>query len=102
MRENLRRRQLESLLLLMGHQLPVQLQWYRKEEYMHIDEDDLKFKKKISQASRYGVMGLCLGKKLKDELDQYCEDRGIVKAKLIKALLRQYLKDKKNPFLKDE
>ena len=69
---------------------------------MHIDEDDLKFKKKISQASRYGVMGLCLGKKLKDELDQYCEDRGIVKSKLIKALLRQYLKDKKNPFLKDE
>ena len=33
---------------------------------MHIDEDDLKFKKKTSQASRYGVMGLCLGKKLKD------------------------------------
>ena len=67
---------------------------------MHIDEDDLKFKKKTSQASRYGVMGLCLGKKLKDELDQYCEDRGIVKTKLIKALLRQYLKDKKIRFLK--
>jgi hypothetical protein len=41
---------------------------------MHIDEDDLKFKKKTSQASRYGVMGLCLGKKLKDKKNPFLKD----------------------------
>ena len=68
---------------------------------MHIDEEDFKFKSKDPQSSQYGVMGLALGKELKNELDEYCSKRKIVKSKLIKALIRQYLDSKKNPFLKD-
>ena len=73
----------------------------RKEEFMHIDEEDCKFIRKDTQSAAYGVMGLALGKELKNGLDEYCSKRKIVKSKLIKALIRQYLDSKKNPFLKD-
>tara|TARA_R100000908_G_C3688769_1_gene104091 strand:- start:29 stop:214 length:186 start_codon:yes stop_codon:yes gene_type:complete len=61
---------------------------------MQIDESTLKPKKRISQAARYGVLGVQLGKDLYDTLNEYCEKKGIVKTKLIRALVQAYLEDK--------
>ena len=60
---------------------------------MQIDESTLKPKKVVSQAARYGVLGVQLGKDLYDTLNEYCEKKGIVKTKLIRALVEAYLKD---------
>ena len=60
---------------------------------MQIDESTLKPKKTVSQAARYGVLGVQLGKDLYDTLNEYCEKKGIVKTKLIRALVEAYLKD---------
>jgi len=60
---------------------------------MQIDETKLKPKKQISQAARYGVLGCQLGKPLYDALCEYCEKKGIVKTKLVRALIQAYLKD---------
>ena len=62
---------------------------------MQIDESTLKPKKTVSQAARYGVLGVQLGKDLYDTLNEYCEKKGIVKTKLIRALVEAYLKDNK-------
>ena len=61
---------------------------------MQIDESTLKPKKRISQAARYGVLGVQLGKDLYDTLNEYCEKKGIIKTKLIRALVQAYLEDK--------
>tara|TARA_R100000935_G_C2747514_1_gene128389 strand:- start:29 stop:214 length:186 start_codon:yes stop_codon:yes gene_type:complete len=61
---------------------------------MQIDESTLKPKKGVSQAARYGVLGVQLGKPLYDTLNEYCEKKGIVKTKLIRALVQAYLEDK--------
>jgi hypothetical protein len=60
---------------------------------MQIDETKLKPKKQISQAARYGVLGVQLGKPLYDALCEYCQKKGIVKTKLVRALVEAYLKD---------
>ena len=61
---------------------------------MQIDESTLKPKSKPSQASKYGVLGVQLGKDLYDKLNEYCLKKGIIKTKLIRALVQAYLKDK--------
>ena len=61
---------------------------------MQIDESTLKPKKTVSQAARYGVLGVQLGKDLYNTLNEYCEKKGIVKTKLIRALVQAYLEDK--------
>ena len=50
---------------------------------MNIDEDSCKFvsKNPHSFSTKYGVMGLTLGKELKTKLDKYCADRDIIKSK---------------------
>ena len=65
----------------------------KKGSLMQIDESTLKPKKTVSQAARYGVLGVQLGKDLYDTLNEYCEKKGIVKTKLIRALVEAYLKD---------
>ncbi len=67
----------------------------KKGSLMQIDESTLKPKKAVSQAARYGVLGVQLGKDLYDTLNEYCEKKGIVKTKLIRALVEAYLKDNK-------
>ena len=62
---------------------------------MQIDESALKPKRQVSQAARYGVLGVQLGKPLYDALTEYCQKKGIVKTKLIRALVEAYLKDNK-------
>ena len=66
----------------------------KKGSLMQIDESTLKPKKGVSQAARYGVLGVQLGKPLYDTLNEYCEKKGIVKTKLIRALVQAYLEDK--------
>ena len=66
----------------------------KKGSLMQIDESTLKPKKTVSQAARYGVLGVQLGKDLYDTLNKYCEKKGIVKTKLIRALVQAYLEDK--------
>ena len=66
----------------------------KKGSLMQIDESTLKPKKTVSQAARYGVLGVQLGKDLYDTLNEYCEKKGIVKTKLIRALVQAYLEDK--------
>jgi metal-responsive CopG/Arc/MetJ family transcriptional regulator len=58
---------------------------------MQIDESTLKPKKRISQAARYGVLGVQLGKDLYNTLNNYCQKKGIIKTKLIRALVKAYL-----------
>tara|TARA_R100001082_G_scaffold54637_2_gene29957 strand:+ start:856 stop:1092 length:237 start_codon:yes stop_codon:yes gene_type:complete len=76
----------------MGEKSPLN----NKGEEMNIDEDSCKFvsKNPHSFATKYGVMGLTLGKELKSKLDKYCSDRSIIKSKLIKSLIEEYLNQK--------
>ena len=67
----------------------------KKGSLMQIDESALKPKTQASQAARYGVLGVQLGKPLYDALTEYCQKKGIVKTKLIRALVEAYLKDNK-------
>ena len=63
---------------------------------MNINEDSCKVVSKDSNSptTKYGVMGLTLGKELKTKLDKYCADRSIIKSRLIKALIEEYLNQK--------
>ena len=63
---------------------------------MNIDEDKCKFvtKNPNTFSAKYGVMGLTLGRELKSKLDKYCSDRSIIKSKLIKSLIEEYLNQK--------
>ena len=61
---------------------------------MEIDESKLSPKERQSQASKYGVLGVQLGKDLYNTLNDYCQKKGIIKTKLIRALVQAYLEDK--------
>ena len=61
---------------------------------MEIDESKLRPKERQSQASKYGVLGVQLGKDLYNTLNDYCQKKGIIKTKLIRALVPAYLEDK--------
>lgn len=61
---------------------------------MEIDESKLRPKERQSQASKYGVLGVQLGKDLYNTLNDYCQKKGIIKTKLIRALVQAYLEDK--------
>ena len=61
---------------------------------MEIDESKLRPKEKQSQATKYGVLGVQLGKDLYNTLNDYCQKKGIIKTKLIRALVQAYLEDK--------
>ena len=57
---------------------------------MEIDESKLRPKEKQSQAAKYGVLGVQLGKDLYNTLNDYCQ-KGIIKTRLIRALVKAYL-----------
>jgi len=63
---------------------------------MNINEDSCKFVSNDSNSPtiKYGVMSLTLGKELKTKLAKYCADRSIIKSRLIKALIEEYLNQK--------
>ena len=61
---------------------------------MEIDESKLRPKERQSQASKYGVLGVQLGKARYNTLNDYCQKKGIIKTKLIRALVQAYLEDK--------
>ena len=61
---------------------------------MEIDESKLRPKERQSQASKYGVLGVQLGKDLYNTFNDYCQKKGIIKTKLIRALVQAYLEDK--------
>ena len=58
---------------------------------MEIDESKLRPKEKQSQAAKYGVLGVQLGKDLYNTLNDYCQKKGIIKTRLIRALVKAYL-----------
>ena len=61
---------------------------------MEIDESKLRPKERQSQAAKYGGLGVQLGKDLYNTLNDYCQKKGIIKTKLIRALVQAYLEDK--------
>jgi len=60
---------------------------------MNINEEDAKIKPP-TQKKHYGVLGVQLGPNLLTALNEYCHEHELVKGRLIRALVRAYIKEK--------
>lgn len=61
---------------------------------LQINEDEAKKKPRHLKNKNYGVMGVQLGPNLMTALEDYCSEHNLVKGRLIRALVRAYIKDK--------